>query len=113
MRCVSAMSALILIMLSGLIPCVYAENSDRETIGLVLAGGGARGIAHAGVIKALEEMRVPVDAIGGTSMGALVGGLYASGMSADDLHRVIEEMDWQRAFEDHQDRGKLPPPAQE
>jgi len=53
------------------------EEKSRDVIGLVLAGGGARGIAHVGVIVALEELHVPVDAIAGTSMGALVGGLYA------------------------------------
>ena len=52
-----------------------AADSGRDKIGLVLAGGGARGIAHVGVIRALEEMQIPVDAIAGTSMGALVGGL--------------------------------------
>ena len=49
---------------------------------LVLSGGGARGLAHVGVLQALEELRIPVDAIAGTSMGAVVGGLYASGMTA-------------------------------
>ena len=53
---------------------------DNEfNIGLVLSGGGARGAAHVGVLKALEEMRIPVDVITGTSMGSIVGGLYASG----------------------------------
>src|SRR5262245_56690974 len=55
----------------------------RARFGLALSGGGARGLAHIGVLKALEEMRVPVDVIAGTSMGAIVGGLYASGMSPD------------------------------
>lgn len=88
---------------------VLAQESERETIGLVLAGGGARGIAHAGVIRALEEMQVPIDAIAGTSMGALVGGLYASGKDADELQEVIFNMDWTEAFEDRKDRGGLPP----
>jgi NTE family protein len=85
-----------------------AADSRRETVGLVLAGGGARGIAHAGVIKALEEMRIPVDAVAGTSMGALVGGLYAAGMNADDLREVIATMDWDEAFEDAVERDNLP-----
>ena len=60
----------------------------RPRIGLVLSGGGARGAAHIGVLKVLEENHVPIDAIAGTSMGAVVGGLYASGLSAADIERV-------------------------
>ncbi len=56
------------------------ETPQRPRIGLVLAGGGAKGFSHIGVIKVLEEMRIPIDFVAGTSMGALVGGLYASGM---------------------------------
>ncbi len=67
----------------------------RDKIGLVLAGGGARGIAHVGVIRALEELQIPVDGIAGTSMGALVGGLYATGLNAEDLQNVVAEMDWE------------------
>ena len=52
----------------------------RPRVGLVLSGGGARGAAHVGVIRALEEMRVPIDAVAGTSMGAVVGGLYCGGL---------------------------------
>ena len=82
---------------------------ERPRVGLVLAGGGARGIAHVGVIQALEEMRVPVDAVAGTSMGALVGGLYASGMDEQALSEVVATLDWERAFEDRLDRDELPP----
>ncbi len=74
--------------------------AQRPRIGLALSGGGARGAAHIGVLKVLEERRVPVDFIAGTSMGALVGGLYASGMSASELERVIAEVDWAEAFAD-------------
>lgn len=81
----------------------------RESVALVLAGGGARGLAHAGVIRALEELRIPVDSIAGTSMGALVGGLYATGMDADKLRGVIDAMDWQLAFKDSIERKAQPP----
>ena len=67
-----------------------AGNDGRPTIGLVLSGGGARGGAHVGVIRVLDELRIPVDFIAGTSMGAIVGGLYASGMDADGLVEVLE-----------------------
>jgi len=61
-------------------PDPLPAQAQRPRIGLVLSGGGARGAAHVGVLKVLEEMRIPIDAIAGTSMGAVVGGLYASGM---------------------------------
>jgi NTE family protein len=77
-----------------------AQNQSRPRVGLVLSGGGARGISHIGVIKVLEEMRVPVDFITGTSMGAIVGGLYAAGMSPDDLEKLVTGIDWDNAFTD-------------
>ena len=82
-------------------------QTDRPRIGLVLSGGGARGAAHVGVLKALEENRVPVDAIVGTSMGAVVGGLYASGMSAADIEKLMSSIDWQDAFRDRPSRKDL------
>jgi NTE family protein len=77
-----------------------ADNNKRPKIGLALSGGGARGAAHIGVLKVLEEHRVPVDYIAGTSMGAIVGGLYASGMSVDELESLITHVDWAETFTD-------------
>ncbi len=68
---------------------VANTNTDRPRIGLVLSGGGARGAAHIGVLRVLEEPRVPIDAIAGASMGALVGGAYASGMSVVEMEQRI------------------------
>ena len=68
--------------------------SHRPRVGLALAGGGARGGAHVGVLKVLEEMRIPIDCIAGTSMGALVGGGYASGMSASEIDQFVKGVDW-------------------
>jgi NTE family protein len=68
--------------------------AHRPRIGLALAGGGARGGAHIGVLKVLEEMRIPIDCIAGTSMGALVGGGYASGMSAEEIDQFVRHVDW-------------------
>ena len=82
-------------------------EASRPRIGLVLSGGGARGAAHIGVLKVLEENRVPVDVIAGTSMGAVVGGLYASGLSAADIERVMTSVDWQDAFRDSPPRSSL------
>jgi NTE family protein len=77
-----------------------AGSPARPRIGLALSGGGARGAAHIGVLRVLEEHRVPVDFIAGTSMGALVGGLYASGLSPAQLDSVISDLDWMEAFAD-------------
>jgi NTE family protein len=73
----------------------------------VLSGGGARGTAHIGVLKVLEEMHVPIDAIAGTSMGAVVGGLYASGLSAHDIEKIMTSINWQDAFRDRPPREDL------
>ena len=69
-------------------------SKSRPKIGLALSGGGARGAAHVGVIKVLEELRIPIDYIAGTSMGALVGAAYASGTSINELERRLESADW-------------------
>ena len=70
--------------------------TPRPRIGLVLAGGGAKGGAHVGVLKVLEEMHVPIDCIAGTSMGALVGGGYASGIPAHELETFVTTIDWKK-----------------
>ena len=75
---------------------VIAES--RPKIGLALSGGGARGMAHVGVLKALEEKNIPIDYIAGTSMGSIVGGLYATGMSPEDLEWAIQSVDWDNAL---------------
>ena len=72
-----------------------APLQPRPRVGLVLGGGGAKGAAHVGVLDVLDELRIPVDCIIGTSMGALVGGTYASGMSADELETAIRSISWQ------------------
>ena len=84
-----------------------AEQLARPRIGLVLSGGGARGGAHIGVLKVLEEEHVPIDAIAGTSMGAIVGGLYASGMSPREIERRLTSIDWQDAFRNRPPRREL------
>ena len=83
------------------------SHADRPRIGLVLGGGGARGAAHIGVLRELERRRIPIDAIAGTSMGAIVGGLYASGMSPDELEEVVVMMDWVDALSDEASREDL------
>ena len=72
----------------------------RPKIGLALGGGGALGISHVGVIRALERMHIPIDYIAGTSMGAIVGGMYASGMSPDEMERSLAGMNWWDVMKD-------------
>ena len=74
------------------------NQSNRPKIGLVLSGGGARGTAHIGVLKVLEENHIPIDMISGTSFGSVVGGLYAAGYSADDLQDILENFDWMESL---------------
>lgn len=81
------------------------DETARPTIGLVLSGGGARGAAHVGVIKVLDEMRIPIDYIGGTSMGAMVGGLYAAGTSATELESIFQDADWSMVSSDQSPRA--------
>lgn len=81
--------------------------SGRPKVGLVLSGGGARGAAHIGVIRVLEEMRIPIDYIGGTSMGSIVGGFYAAGMNPDELEEILLTLDWDAAFRDRPKREDL------
>lgn len=81
----------VVLLLSSLLG-LGADN--RQSVGLVLSGGGAKGIAHVGVIKALEENGIPIDYVAGTSMGAIVGGLYASGFTSDEILELILSEDF-------------------
>ncbi|MCU0973546.1 MAG: patatin-like phospholipase family protein, partial [Burkholderiales bacterium] len=83
-------------------------RAGRPRIGLVLSGGGARGFAHIGVLKVLEELRVPVDCIAGTSMGAVVGGAYASGIAPNEMEKRIAKLEWDDLLVD--DPGRLERP---
>jgi NTE family protein len=77
---------------------IPAAGAKRPKICLVLSGGGARGAAHVGVLRVLEEYRVPIDCIAGTSMGALVGGAYATGMTLPEMDQVIAGMSVEKLF---------------
>jgi len=78
-----------------------AAEAARPRIGLVLGGGGARGAAHIGVLEVLEKLRVPVDCVAGTSMGALVSGAYASGLSPAAMRSELAKADWNDMFQDN------------
>ena len=81
--------------------------NDRPKIGLVLSGGGAKGAAHIGVLKYLEEAGIPIDYIAGTSMGSIVGGMYALGYSSDEILDIISSVDWDRLISNQVDRRKI------
>lgn len=76
------------------------SEENRPKIGLILSGGGAKGLAHVGALKVLEEAGIRPDFIGGTSMGSIVGGLYAIGYSADSLEKIARSTDWDRLIGD-------------
>ncbi|OWP51662.1 patatin-like phospholipase family protein [Pseudomonas nitroreducens] len=85
-----------------------AANMPQPKIGLVLSGGAARGLAHIGVLKALDEQGIHVDAIAGTSMGAVIGGLYAAGYTPKELEQLALELDWKQALSDSPPRVDVP-----
>ena len=90
------------------VDCARAPATDRPKIGLVLGGGGARGAAHIGVIKLLEEMHIPIDYVAGTSMGSLVGAFYATGMNAEQLQTTVTSIDFDTLFQDSTVRQDQP-----
>ncbi|KQB54924.1 hypothetical protein AQS70_20190 [Pseudomonas endophytica] len=103
------MRRLLILLLVCLSPLgLFAAEKPQPKIGLVLSGGAARGLAHVGVLKALEEQGIHIDAIAGTSMGAVIGGLYASGYKIDELEKLAMSIDWQDALSDSPAREDIP-----
>ena len=84
---------LVFITLWLIIPAIHAQK-----VGLVLSGGGAKGMTHIGIIRALEENNIPIDYIAGTSMGAIIGSLYAMGYSPDDMVELLKSEDFKRWY---------------
>jgi len=75
------------------------QKPHRPSVGLVLEGGGALGLAHIGVLQWLEEHRIPVDYVAGTSMGGLVGGIYATGHSSDEVKAMVNTIEWDQVLQ--------------
>jgi NTE family protein len=94
---------------AALLACGAAAAAEgvRPKIGLVLGGGGARGGAHIGVLEVLEQLRIPVDCVAGTSMGALVSGAYAAGIEPGEMRESIRKTDWAGIFDDSAGRREL------
>ncbi len=92
------------VLLLTAIPVAAQETPEEEKLVLVLSGGGARGFAHIGVLRVLEEMDIAPDLIIGTSMGSVVGGLYAAGWSPGAIEELVKNIDWEDIFTDRLDR---------
>lgn len=103
--------SLFLVMLLSISVAAYSQDTtyvkSRPKIGLVLSGGGAKGAAHIGVLKYIEEVGIPIDYIAGTSMGSIVGGLYALGYTADEILNIISDVDWDRLISNQVDRHEI------
>ena len=80
------------------------SNENRPKIGLALSGGSAKGFAHAGVIKVIDSLQIPIDYIAATSFGSIIGALYSMGYSGKDLERMGAETDWNKVLTDLPDR---------
>ena len=100
----------LLLLISLCLCCQSNVNAQqkRPKIGLVLAGGGALGFAHVGVLKVLEANRIPIDLITGTSMGSIVGGAYAAGVDLKEMEKILTTTDWDGLFNENTDRQGTP-----
>jgi NTE family protein len=83
---------------------VMKEAGERPKIGLALSGGGARGAMHIGILRVLEQLHFPIDYIAGTSMGSIIAGLYATGMSPDEIEQALTSIDRDHIFDDNPPR---------
>lgn len=104
----------LLLIISAFILVVSAQAQDtllspRPKVGVVLGGGGAKGAAHIGVLKYIEEQGIPVDYVAGTSIGSILGGLYAMGYSPDELAALIADMNWSEYVGNSIDRATMSP----
>jgi NTE family protein len=97
----------LMLMFSVLI--LTGQELNKAKIGLVLSGGGAKGFAHVGVLKVLEEARIPVDYIAGTSIGSIIGGLYACGYDAATIEKIILSQDWAALLTNEYKSEFIPP----
>ncbi len=114
MRTIPLWTAATLVAVSSVLPWLPVAQAAEPAaapkaprIGLALSGGGARGLAHVGVIKVLEELRVPVHCITGTSMGAIVGGTYAAGTPTAEMEKFVSTADWDDVFRDQPPRAEI------
>lgn len=100
------MKKLLILALFAFTTTFAFAQQERPKVAVVLSGGGAKGVAHVRALKVIEEAGIPVDMVVGTSMGALVGGLYASGYTTEQLDSIISNMNWMDVLMDKEDRSK-------
>src|SRR5690554_4883965 len=98
----------LLMMLLSFTTLLLGEEQGRKKVAVVLNDGSAKGFAHVGVLKVLERAGIPIDFITGTSMGAVVGGLYAVGYDAEAIDSLIQLQDWNYLMSDNVNRENLP-----
>jgi NTE family protein len=101
-RSVLFLFSLLLLLIS------FVHSQDRPKVGIVLSGGGAKGVAHIPVLKLLDELDLPIDCIAGSSAGGVMGGLYAAGYSGADIERIFADIDWEDIFSDRPPRDLVP-----
>ena len=107
-RLFSLLTCMAFLLLASL--TAYSQDSTqtvRPKVGVVLSGGGAKGAAHIGVLKYIEEMGIPIDYIAGNSMGAVMGGMYALGYSTDEIIDILSTADWNRLISNKVDRRRI------
>ena len=105
---IKSILVLLLLLISHTAFCQETTaTASRPKVGLVLSGGGAKGAAHIGVLKYIEEAGIPIDYIAGTSMGSIVGGMYALGYSSDEILEMISSVDWNRLISNAVERRKI------
>ena len=113
-RCAFSMAVVFALLLASADRSVFAQSSataeSRPRVGVALGGGSARGIAHVGVLRWLDEHHVPIDVLAGTSMGGLIGGSFATGMSADEIEAMLAGVDWDAVFGSSNFRFQEHPP---
>lgn len=121
-KIVVAVFIIALLNFPNLVRSQTVAPKKRPTVGLVLSGGGARGFAHIGVLKVLEENRIPVDYVGGASIGGLIGAIYATGKSPSEIEQLVGTLDWDKllqptasfdnlSFRRKEDRRNIPAPV--
>ena len=104
------MNKTLLTLILLLVPFSLAHTTPRKKVGIVLSGGGAKGVAHIGAIKVLEELDIPIDYIAGTSIGAIIGGLYSIGYTSEQLEIIVKQTNWIDLLTDKISRDAIPFP---
>src|SRR3954469_6811040 len=98
MKAVFLSAVILILLLAARYTAVGQDTGHRPKIGLTLSGGGAKGLAHIGILKAIDSAGLKINYITGTSMGSIIGGLYAVGYSADSIEHIIRKPNWELLF---------------